>query len=832
MKAIRSVLIIGGGATAVQTSDELDAVIFELAYSLKQQGIRVILLDDNPFSFTSDSPAVDRAVVMSLTTPNLLHLIKEEDPDAILPTAGNKLSFALVQEVMETGILQEKGIKLLGVPEATIRQVNHPSLLSSTLHQMGAPTKKLVTVNNFQDAVEAAGEIGYPVAVAALMPEGVSYRRLANNRSDLNTIVTHGLQQSRAHQVVISQSLAGFKEIEAVVMRDHTGTTMLLSMLEDLNPIGIHAGDSIVVNPAQTMRDREIQKMRNIAFAIARKLRIVGVVHVQFAFDQEHEQGYVIKVSPYFDRAALFAERSTGYPIAPVCAALYAGRSLREINLGPNFDRHAALEEPAMDHVAVRLPFFDLQELPESDVELGTQKRSIGAVMGVGRTFNAAIVKAVEAQGDKKNIQSLMDLSAISNSELAKKLVHPHANFHFVLLEALRRGYSISELAEMTKVDRYYLARFTQLLQTVKDVGAEPDSPTALHQAKTAGLCDWVIARLWGQEGKDVRQLRHAQQLARTYKEVEPSAGELDQHSGLFYSGFGVENEVSPMDSPTAVVVGTGPIALGNGAASDYCTAGVIAALKTAGFHTAIIDNNPSAVTLSPVFAERRYIEPLTSDGVIDVIATEKPRVIVVPAGRKNLIQQLQGLGLKDCQLVVLPFDTQPTDVINDDALVAVNFIHDGTYFYPLATTGALRHSSNGHFMDTDLCSPAEISEDDDARLQVLGRGASGQLTSSGLYQLWCVRKKGRLEPYKLKAIPATQVAFLAKVLGINLPGIALQLKLKTFHSSSLPHWLNVGKAGQYAIYHARYPFHELHLVGEKATAAKAIGGWMEIHRR
>lgn len=831
MKPIKSVLIVGGGANAVQTSDELDAVTFELAYTLKKQGIRTILLDDNPFSFTSDSPAIDRAVVMSLTTDNLLNLIKQEDPDAILPTTGNKLSFSLVQEVMETGILQEKNIQLLGVPEATVRQINNPSLLSSTLHQMGAPTKKLVTVNNFQDALSAAEDIGYPVTVLAIMPEGVSYRRLANNQTELNAAVTHGLQRSRAHQVVISQSLAGYKEIEAVVIRDHTGTMMLLSMMENMNPIGIHAGDSIVVNPAQTLRDREIQKMRNIAFAIARKLRIVGVTHVQFAFDREHEQSYVIKVSPYFDRTVLFAQRSTGYPAGPVCGALYAGMSLRDISLGANFDRHAALMEPALDHVAVRLPFFDLEELPESDVELGTQKRSIGAVMGIGRTFNAALVKAVEGRDNKQAIKSLVNLSSLNDDELAEKLLHPHANFPVVLMEALRRGYSISELAEMTKVDRYYLARFAQLLDEIRQIGKVKDSPDALHEAKNNGFCDLAVAYLWGQSEDEIHQLRSAQHLARTYKEVEPSAGEFDQHTGLFYSGFEVENEVTAMESPTAVIIGTGPLALGNGAASDYCTAGVIATLKSAGFHTVVIDNNPSSVTLSPVFADRRYIEPLTTDDVVDVVINEHPSVIVLPTMRHDLRQQLEAMDLPQCKIVSLPFEARPKGVSNDDFIVAINFIHDGNDFYPLATTAALHNSGTDQYMNTDLRSPAEISDDDRDRLQVLGRGAAGQIPQSGLYQLWCVRKQGRLEPLTIQPIPTTDMAFLSKVLGINLAGIALQLATDNFHASTLPNWLGVRQPDEYAIYHARYPFRELHLVGEEPTAAKAIGGWMEIHR-
>lgn len=831
MKTIKSVLIVGGGANAVQTSDELDGVTFELAYTMKRQGIRTILLDDNPFAFTSDSPAIDRAVVMSLTTDNLLNLIKQEDPDAILPTIGNKLSFNLVQEVMETGMLREKNIQLLGVPEATIRQINNPSLLSSTLHQMGAPTKKLVTVNNFQDAVTTAEDIGYPVTVAAIMPGGVSYRRLANNQTELNASVTHGLQGSRAHQVVISQSLAGYKEIEAVVIRDHTGTMMLMSMMEDLNPIGIHAGDSIVVNPAQTLRDREIQKMRNIAFAIARKLRIVGVTHVQFAFDREHEQCYVIKVNPYFDRTVLFAERSTGYPAGPVCGGLYAGMSLRDISLGANFDSHAALMEPALDHVAVRLPFFDLEQLPESDVELGTQKRSIGAVMGIGRTFNAALVKAVEGRDNQQAIKSLVSLSSLSDDELAEKLLHPHADFPVVLMESLRRGYSISELSEMTKVDRYYLARFNQLLEEIRQIGQEKDSPEAMHQAKNNGLCDLAIGYLWGQSEDEIDQLRSAQHLARTYKEVEPSAGEFDQHTGLFYSSFEVENEVSTMESPTAVVIGTGPLALGNGAASDYCTAGVIATLNSAGFRTAIIDNNPSSVALSPVFAQRRYIEPLTTDDVIDVVKNEKPAVIVLPTLRKDLRQHLEDLDLANCKIVSLPFEARPQDVVNADPIVAVNFIHDGNNFYPLATTAALRNPTTGRYMNTDLRSPAEISDDDRDRLQVLGRGAAGQIPQPGLYQLWTVRKQGRLEPLTIRPIPPTDLAFLSKILGLNLPGIALQLATDNFQASSLPNWLDIRQRDEYAIYHARYPFRELHLVGEDPTATKVIGGWMEIHR-
>ena len=326
----KSILIIGAGPNNIQHGDEVDSATYQVATYLRRAGVTTILADNNPFSYSlNDSSVIDHSSIGPLTVNHLIELIEKYQPRAILPTLGNRQAFLLTQELLEKGILRKKEIELLGVPEATVRQVNNPVLLERTLRQMGAPMKKIVTVNNYPDALEEAQRLGYPVIIRSVLPKITSTRQIVHDQSELAAAVSKCLSQSRAEQVYVQQSLGGYKEIEVVVQRDQSGTMMMLGMVEDMDPIGIHAGDSIAFNPAQTLLDRQIQDMRDTAFAITRKLRIVGVNHVQFALDPVNDNFYVIKSSRYFDRMVSFVAQSTGFPVAMVLSLILISEPTR-----------------------------------------------------------------------------------------------------------------------------------------------------------------------------------------------------------------------------------------------------------------------------------------------------------------------------------------------------------------------------------------------------------------------------------------------------------------------------------------------------------------------
>ncbi len=425
MEKLKSVLIIGAGANDVQHGDELDSAIYQVSRVFKQMKIKTILADDNPFSVSLEN--VDHGRIVPLRVESLVDIINKFHPDAILPTLGNRRAFELTQELLEKGIIRKENIQLLGVPEATIRQINSAVLLERMLRQMEAPVKKIVTVNNYQDALDEATKLGYPVIIRSVLPKSSSTRKIVHDRSELADAVKVCLSQSRAEQVVVQQSLAGYKEIEVVVQRDSSGTMMMLSMIEDMDPIGIHAGDSIAFNPVQTLRDRQIQDIRDTAFAITRKLRIVGTNHIQFALDTNSDRFYVIKSSPYFDRITAFVSQSTGYPIAQVTAQLYAGKHLRDIDLGENYVHHAALIEPTMDHIAARVPIWGFNDLPKASRLLGTEKRSVGTVFGIGRSTIEALFKAIESRYHEPADFHLAAQKQLTDDQLIAKIVHPEA---------------------------------------------------------------------------------------------------------------------------------------------------------------------------------------------------------------------------------------------------------------------------------------------------------------------------------------------------------------------------------------------------------------------
>ncbi|WP_231125345.1 ATP-grasp domain-containing protein [Limosilactobacillus reuteri] len=821
MEKLKSVLIIGAGANDVQHGDELDSAIYQVSRVFKQMKIKTILADDNPFSVSLEN--VDHGCIVPLKVESLMDIINKFHPDAILPTLGNRRAFELTQELLEKGIIRKENIQLLGVPEATIRQINSAVLLERTLRQMEAPVKKIVTVNNYQDALDEATKLGYPVIIRSVLPKSSSTRKIVHDRSELADAVKACLSQSRAEQVVVQQSLAGYKEIEVVVQRDSSGTMMLLSMIEDMDPIGIHAGDSIAFNPVQTLRDRQIQDIRDTAFAITRKLRIVGTNHIQFALDTNSDRFYVIKSSPYFDRITAFVSQSTGYPIAQVTAQLYAGKHLRDIDLGENYVHHAALIEPTMDHIAARVPIWGFNDLPKASRLLGTEKQSVGTVFGIGRSTIEALFKAIESRYHEPADFHLAAQKQLTDDQLIAKIVHPEAGRLFVLIEAMQRGYSVNELAEMTKIDPFYFEQINKMRLLIREIAEHPNKEPVLQKAKSYGLSNQLIARLWKTTSEQVYQMSLDHQLLTKYKEIEPSAGEFDQHTNSFYSAYEEENEISRTSQPSALVIGTGGLRLGLSNSGDYFVAMMLKELHNEGFNNVIVNSNPSSVTFNPELAEKRYVEPVTIENILQILRIEQPQYLFIPASYSKLLKSLQNYDL-DVKIIVIPDELPTTAASSDRQRYSFNYVYDGNYAYPLGTMTDLFSPIALNYQSTALRYPADLPSSTYQNLNDQASVAVLKLEQPGLYQVIFEENDGEFNLIKVQPLSLPEVAFLSKALHISLPGIFTQLFTGKFDKMLEPK-----PVSGIVNYRATFPFKALRVKGGIPARNRVIGAQMQF---
>lgn len=821
MEKLKSVLIIGAGANDVQHGDELDSAIYQVSRVFKQMKIKTILADDNPFSVSLEN--VDHGCIVPLKVESLVDIINKFHPNAILPTLGNRRAFELTQELLEKGIIRKENIQLLGVPEATIRQINSAVLLERTLRQMEAPVKKIVTVNNYQDALDEATKLGYPVIIRSVLPKSSSTRKIVHDRSELADAVKVCLSQSRAEQVVVQQSLAGYKEIEVVVQRDSSGTMMMLSMIEDMDPIGIHAGDSIAFNPVQTLRDRQIQDIRDTAFAITRKLRIVGTNHIQFALDTNSDRFYVIKSSPYFDRITAFVSQSTGYPIAQVTAQLYAGKHLRDIDLGENYVHHAALIEPTMDHIAARVPIWGFNDLPKASRLLGTEKRSVGTVFGIGRSTIEALFKAIESRYHEPADFHLAAQKQLTDDQLIAKIVHPEAGRLFVLIEAMQRGYSVNELAEMTKIDPFYFEQINKMRLLIREIADHPNKEPVLQKAKSYGLSNQLIARLWNTTPEQVYQMSIDHQLLTKYKEIEPSAGEFDQHTNSFYSAYEEENEISRTSQPSALVIGTGGLRLGLSNSGDYFVAMMLKELHNEGFNNVIVNSNPSSVTFNPELAEKRYVEPVTIENILQILRIEQPQYLFIPASYSKLLKSLQNYDL-DVKIIVIPDELPTTAASSDRQRYSFNYVYDGNYAYSLGTMTDLFSPIALNYQSTALRYPADLPSSTYQNLNDQASIAVLKMEQPGLYQAIFEEDDGEFSLIKVQPLSLPEVAFLSKALHISLPGIFTQLFTGKFDKMLEPK-----PVSGIVNYRATFPFKALRVNGGIPARNRVIGAQMQF---
>ena len=646
-RSIKKVLVIGSGPIIIGQAAEFDYSGTQACRALKSEGIEVVLINSNPATIMPDPDIADRVYVEPLTAEVVKRVIEIEQPDSILPNLGGQTGLNLAMELARSGWLEKSGVRLLGAKPETIDRAEDRQLFKDTMEKLGQPCIPSKVVETLEDALDFAGQIGYPVIVRPAFTMGGTGGGICADEAELREIGTNGLRLSPIHQVLIEKCIAGWKEIEYEVMRDAKGNVITVCNMENLDPVGVHTGDSIVVAPSQTLSDHEYQMLRTAALDIITELGIEGGCNCQFALKPDSFEYAVIEVNPRVSRSSALASKATGYPIAKMAAKIAIGYGLDELTNEVTGESCACFE-PALDYVVVKYPKWPFDKFVYAKKDLGTQMMATGEVMAIGTSFEAAMMKAVSSIELGLETLTLPALAADSDETIVEKLHHCDSERAFVVYEALKRGISWDIIHDITRIDRWFLAKMQHLADIENELTRGELTEESYRTAKQYGFLDKTIRRL---TGKEIPVQLHA-----SYKMVDTCASEFAARTPYFYSSFDEENEAAefiaehPTDKKKVMVFGSGPIRIGQGIEFDYCSVHCVWTLKDYGCETVIVNNNPETVSTDFDTGDRLYFDPLNEESVAHIIHTEQPWACVVQFGGQTAIKltkHLQKLGVK-----------------------------------------------------------------------------------------------------------------------------------------------------------------------------------------
>lgn len=655
---IHKILVIGSGPIIISQAAEFDYSGSQACLALKEEGYEVVLINSNPATIMTDQEIADQVYIEPLTPEFVARVIRKEHPDAILPTVGGQTGLNMAKKLDEQGILQQYDVQLLGTSLKSINQAEDREQFKELMQNLGEPVPESLTVNTLEEAQEFTKKIGFPVIIRPAYTLGGTGGGIADNEEELDEICSNGLALSPITQVLIEQSIAGYKEIEFEVMRDSNDNTMVVCAMENFDPVGIHTGDSIVYAPTQTLADREYQMLRDVALRLISALKIEGGCNVQLALDPNSFNYYIIEVNPRVSRSSALASKATGYPIAKLAAKIAVGLTLDEIE-NPVTKTTFAMFEPMLDYVVCKIPRWPFDKFNQADRHLGTQMKATGEVMAIGRNIEEATQKAVRSLEIGTHTIDMPAMADKSDEELGDLLVNATDDRLFAVYQALKRGWTVDEVHELTKIDLFFLDKLHHIIEISESLAAHPNDPDELKVAKQNGFADETIASLWNLNADDVRAERKEHEIIPTYKMVDTCAGEFDAHTPYFYSTYEYENESKPFDKPTVLVIGAGPIRIGQGIEFDYATVHCVQTLKEAGYRAIIMNNNPETVSTDFSISDKLYFEPLTLEDVMNVIDLEQPVGVVVQFGGQTAINLAQPLADRGVQIL----GTQVEDV-------------------------------------------------------------------------------------------------------------------------------------------------------------------------
>lgn len=642
--AIKKVLVIGSGPIVIGQAAEFDYAGTQACRSLKEEGIEVVLLNSNPATIMTDKDIADKVYIEPLTVEVVEQLILKERPDSVLPTLGGQAGLNLAMELEEAGFLEEQGVRLIGTTAQTIKKAEDRLEFKSTMEKIGEPVAASLVVESVEDGVAFAEKIGYPVVLRPAYTLGGSGGGIAGCYEELVEILENGLRLSRVGQVLVERCIAGWKEIEYEVMRDSKGNCITVCNMENLDPVGVHTGDSIVVAPSQTLGDKEYQMLRSSALNIISELGITGGCNVQYALHPTSFEYCVIEVNPRVSRSSALASKATGYPIAKVAAKIALGYTLDEIKNAITGKTYASFE-PMLDYCVVKIPRLPFDKFISAKRTLTTQMKATGEVMSICDNFEGALMKAIRSL--EQHVDSLMsyDFTALDMDGLKKQLKVVDDRRIWVIAEAIRRGISYEEIHGITKIDIWFLDKIAILTEMERALQTQELTLELLREAKRMEFPDSVIARLTGKAEEEIKRMRYENGITAVYKMVDTCAAEFAAETPYYYSVFGGENEAEESnDRKKVLVLGSGPIRIGQGIEFDFCSVHCTWAFAKEGFETIIVNNNPETVSTDFDIADKLYFEPLTPEDVESIVKIEKPDGAVVQFGGQTAIKLTEAL--------------------------------------------------------------------------------------------------------------------------------------------------------------------------------------------
>ena len=641
---IKKVLVIGSGPIVIGQAAEFDYAGTQACRSLKEEGIEVVLLNSNPATIMTDKDIADRVYIEPLTVEVVEQLILKEKPDSVLPTLGGQAGLNLAMELEEAGFLRENNVRLIGTTSQTIKKAEDRLEFKQTMEKIGEPIAASRVVENVEDGIEFTKIIGYPVVLRPAYTLGGSGGGIAHNYEELVEILENGLRLSRVGQVLVERCIAGWKEIEYEVMRDSAGNCITVCNMENIDPVGVHTGDSIVVAPSQTLGDKEYQMLRTSALNIISELNITGGCNVQYALNPESFEYCVIEVNPRVSRSSALASKATGYPIAKVAAKIALGYTLDEIKNAITGKTYASFE-PMLDYCVVKIPRLPFDKFISAKRTLTTQMKATGEVMSICDNFEGALMKAIRSLEQHVDCLMSYDFTHLDDEELTRQLAVVDDRRIWVIAEALRRGFSYDKIHEITKIDKWFIDKLCILTEMETALKTQPLTAELLKEAKRIEFPDNVIARLTGKTEEEIKDMRYANGITVAYKMVDTCAAEFAAETPYYYSVFGSENEaIETNDRKKVLVLGSGPIRIGQGIEFDFCSVHCTWAFAKEGYETIIINNNPETVSTDFDIADKLYFEPLTPEDVESIVNLEKPDGAVVQFGGQTAIKLTEAL--------------------------------------------------------------------------------------------------------------------------------------------------------------------------------------------
>ncbi len=682
-KALKKILILGSGPIIIGQAAEFDYSGTQACKAIKEEGIETVLLNSNPATIMTDSHIADKVYIEPMTMESIQQILDKEKPDGILAGFGGQTALNLAMTLEEKGILAEKKVQLLGVNWETIHKAEDREAFKDLMNEIGEPVALSIIATNLEQCQEFVDEAGLPVIIRPAYTLGGTGGGIAATQEELLEICERGMKASPIGQILLEQSVAGWKEIEYEVIRDHKDNCIIICNMENMDPVGVHTGDSIVIAPSQTLRDREYQMLRQASIKIIRALKVAGGCNIQFALNPESSEYVVIEVNPRVSRSSALASKAVGYPIAKIAAKIAIGYSLNELK-NTVTEGSSAFFEPVLDYVVIKFPKWPFEKFRSAKRTLGTQMKATGEVMAIARTFESALLKAITSLEGNFTGLRLAQMTALSDEALTGKIMACDDERVFALADALRRGKSIGDLYDMTKVDPWFLQGLKHIVDLEKKLVGQPMTAALLHEAEAMGFIDDEIMDLSGIDEQTLKKFREEHGIFPVFKMVDTCSGEFEAATPYYYSCYEAENENRISDKKKVLVIGSGPIRIGQGIEFDYCCVHGVWALKEAGYQSIMMNNNPETVSTDFDTADKLYFETLHVDDVMNVLRQEHPEGVILQLGGQTSINLAPALYAKGVNILGTSF---PSMDLAEDRMKCNQFLQRNGLATPIGAT-------------------------------------------------------------------------------------------------------------------------------------------------